>query len=123
MTASAEAEAMYARYQEGATIRQVAAEFGRCHQAVGRLFRRRGWPIRPPQPRLPYAPLERHLPPELADAAERLDIDRCTLARYRHNGYIPADRADRYAIAAGTHPAAVWGAAYYAAFTVNSEAA
>lgn len=62
-------------------------------------------------PRLPWAPLAKHLPAKPDAAAEILGVARETVYRWRHNG-IPSDWADQLAIAAGSTPHNVWGTAW-----------
>jgi hypothetical protein len=47
------AEEMYAMYQSGRSLAEVARAFGKTRQSVWGLFRYRGWPRRPVQP-LPF---------------------------------------------------------------------
>lgn len=42
----AEAQAMWAAYEGGANIREVAEQFGRARSTVQAAFLRRGWPLR-----------------------------------------------------------------------------
>lgn len=63
-------------------------------------------------PRLPWAPLARHLPAKPDAAAEILDVDVRSIYRWRHHG-IPADWADQLAVTAGVLPVEVWGQSYY----------
>lgn len=73
------------------------------------------------RPRLPMAPLQRLLAGSVTDTAERLGITRTTFYRYRRDG-IPADEADRLAIAAGSTPYNVWGRSYDIAAGADGEA-
>ena len=104
------AEAMYAYYQQGHSLADVATEFGRARQTVHNIFRRRGWPLRRihNKPSLPWAPLDRQLPDSARDAAEILGITRRSVVRYRTTGAFPAEHADAFAVAVGLHPLNLW---------------
>lgn len=119
--------AMYARYQEGQSLRDLEDEYGRSRQTIHRLFQRRGLPLRAVHnvPRLPWAPLARRLPVDWADAdvAQLLNISRDALRRYRKAGTIPAELADPLAIAVGLHPLIVWGTDWTNALDTLEQAA
>jgi len=75
----------------------------------------------PLQPLLDALPLDRHLaradvagPGVISQAAVILDLSTRTLHRLRHTGLDPW-KADRLAVAAGTHPYLVWGDAWITA--------
>lgn len=63
---------------------------------------------RPASPRLPFGPLATEARAEtIGSLAQQLGVSRRTVHRWIVDG-IPADQADRAAIAIGTHPANLW---------------
>lgn len=63
---------------------------------------------RPASPRLPFAPLVTEAAaPTIDTLAVRIGVSRRTVHRWIIHG-IPADQADRAAIALGAHPANLW---------------
>lgn len=63
---------------------------------------------RPPAARLPFEPLTAEAQaPTIGTLATRIGVSRRTVHRWINQG-IPADQADRAAIAVGTHPACLW---------------
>ncbi len=63
---------------------------------------------RPASPRLPFAPLAAEARATTIETlAYQLGVSRRTVHRWIIQG-IPADQADRAAIAIGTHPACLW---------------
>ncbi len=63
---------------------------------------------RPASPRLPFAPLASEARSSTIETlAHQIGVSRRTVHRWIIHG-IPADQADRAAIALGTHPAYLW---------------
>ncbi len=63
---------------------------------------------RPASPRLPFEPITSQARSStISTLAMRIGVSRRTVHRWIIHG-IPADQADRAAIALGTHPACLW---------------
>ncbi len=68
---------------------------------------------RPPSPRLPFEPLAVEAQASTIETlAQRIGVSRRTVHRWVIDG-IPADQADRAAIAIGSHPACLWPDRWY----------
>lgn len=71
---------------------------------------------------LPWAPLEEHVhrwyagrgaDRSTSNVATALGIARETVSRYREQGALPIDKADKLAARFGAHPCEVWGDDYF----------